>query len=70
MIGSNILKTQSVMGSARASNKMSVLGGYNTVTNIANPGIASNNLVVKIIGFKDSTPNPFPNAVISSKKQQ
>lgn len=70
MIGSNILKTQSVMGSARANNKMSMLGGYNTVTNISNPGVASNNLVVKIIGFKDSTANPLPNATISSQKQQ
>ena len=51
------------MGSARASNKMNVIGGYNTATNISNP-VASNNLVVKIIGFKDSnTKQPLANAV-------
>ena len=57
------------MGSARASNKMNVIGGYNTATNISNP-VASNNLVVKIIGFKDSTTKLLPNAVIPSQKQQ
>ena len=48
---------------------MNVIGGYNTATNISNP-VASNNLVVKIIGFKDSTTKLLPNAVIPSQKQQ